>query len=119
MKITADVVDYMGTYMEGVLVLLVVGVDEEYTEATLYYNDSNLLLTVDESVEKATGGRIEDWPGYRNLLESVLSRLLPCSEVFGQLEPVDFEKYLTPPKENYINEELDPDEIIVATQSNL
>ena len=46
-KITADIVDYLGKYEDGVLVLLSIGYKEEYTEGTIYYSDkmkSNLCF---------------------------------------------------------------------------
>lgn len=51
-KITADIVDYLGKFDNGVLVLLSLNCNDSFTEATLYYSDKILVLTVDESVEK-------------------------------------------------------------------
>ena len=119
MEVSVDVIDYMGTYGDGVLVLLAIGIDGQYSEATFFYTETSLLLTVDESVEQAIGGPVEEWEGYRPILEEILSRLAPAPQVARQLAPVDVDLYLTEPKRSFVNEEVDPAEVVAATQSNL
>ena len=92
-KITADIVDYLGKYEDGVLVLLSIGYKDEYTEGTLYYSDKMLALTVDESIENDLGSPIELWAGYKDLLVSILKRVVPYSEIINRLDDVDFSQY--------------------------
>ena len=51
---TADIIDYLGKYENGVLVLLSIGYKGEFTEGTIYYSNEMLSLTVDESIGQNT-----------------------------------------------------------------
>jgi hypothetical protein len=119
MEIKADIVDYMGKYEDGVIVLLTINFDGDFTEGTIFYNEENLVLTVDESVERKLGSPIELWDGYPILLVEIFKRLVPCSEVRGRLDEVDFSKYLQVEKSSLVLDEVEADQIITATQSNL
>lgn len=117
MEIKADIIDYMGKFEDGVLVLLSVLCDGEYSEGTVYYSDVDLVLTVDRSVEDSLGTPIEEWPGYRKLLESIFARLVPASEILTRIDDVDFESFIDFEDALIVDEEVD-DELIVATYSN-
>ena len=122
MEIKADIVDYMGKYETGVLVLINVGVDDKFYEGTLFYSDKDIVLTVDNSIEEKLGSEIELWDGYKDLLESILSKLIPYEEISKRIDDVDFEKYVSYYEDDLgkvIIDEVKPEDIIVATQSNL
>lgn len=122
MKIKADIVDYMGRYETGILVLINVGVDDKFYEGTIFYSDKDIVLTVDDSIEEKLGTQIELWDGYKGLLESILGKLIPYEEISKRIDEVDFEKYVSFYEEDFkkvVDGEVNPDEIIVATQSNL
>jgi hypothetical protein len=36
---------------------------------------------------------IEFWGGYRNLLESILKRVVPYNEIINRLDEIDFSNY--------------------------
>ncbi len=111
-KITADIVDYLGKYEDGVLVLLTIGYKEEYTEGTLYYSDKMLALTVDESIEKDLDSPIEFWSGYKELLISILKRVVPYNEIINRLDDVDFNQYFGDINiESVEGEDIDEDDI--------
>jgi len=92
-KITADIVDYLGKYEDGVLVLLTIGYKDQYTEGTLYYSDKMLALTVDESIENDLGSPVELWVGYKDFLISILKRVVPYTEIINRLDDVNFNQY--------------------------
>ena len=122
MKIKTDIVDYMGRYETGILVLINVGVDDKFYEGTLFYSNKDIVLTVDDSIEEKLGTQIELWDGYKGLLESILVKLIPYEEISKRIDEVDFEKYVSFYEEDFkkvVDGEVNPDEIIVATQSNL
>jgi hypothetical protein len=120
MEIKADIVDYMGRYEGGVLVLLSVNCDGEFMEGTIFYTERDIVLTLDPSVEERLGMPISKWDGYRGLLSSILSRLVPPGEMMGRLDEVDFDKYIEVDKtSSYVDWEIDPSDIISSTQSNL
>jgi len=122
MKIKADIVDYMGKYETGVLVLINVGVDDKFYEGTLFYSDKDIVLTVDDSIEEKLGSQIELWDGYKDLLQSILSNLIPYDEISKRIDEVDFEKYISfyeSDFKNLVDDEIRSEDIIIATQSNL
>ncbi len=95
-KITADIIDYLGKYDNGVLVLLSIKCDGEFTEGTFYYSDEILALTVDESIERKINSPIETWSGYRELIVSILKRAVPYNEIINRLDEIDFSKHFSP-----------------------
>lgn len=110
--ITADIVDYLGKYENGVLVLLSIGYKEEFTEGTLYYSDKMLALTVDESIEQDLGTPIELWGGYRELLVSILKKVVPYNEIINRLDEVDFANYFKDNDDNtQVGEDIDDNDI--------
>ena len=122
MKIKTDIVDYMGRYETGILVLINVGVDDKFYEGTLFYSNKDIVLTVDDSIEEKLGTQIELWDGYKDLVENILSKLIPYEEISKRIDDVDFEKYVSFYEDDFKNvviDEVNPDDIIVATQSNL
>ena len=94
LEITADILDYLGKYENGVLVLLTIGYKGEFTEGTIYYSDQMLALTVDESIEQDLGMKIEFWHGYRDLLILILRKVVPYSEMINRLDEIDVAKYI-------------------------
>lgn len=120
MQIKADIVDYMGKFEGGVLVLLSIECDGLFTEGTIYYSNKDIVLTLDEAVEEKIGCSVVEWHGYRELLESILSKLVPYEEISGRIDDVDFGKYVdTPEVPVFVSDEVDPTSITIATQSNL
>lgn len=109
--IKADIIDYLGKYENGVLVLLSINYNENFTEGTIYYSDKVLSLTVDESIEKDLGMPIEFWEGYRDLLESILKRVVPYNEIINRLDEIDFSNYFNKKDDTTFGEEIDESDI--------
>jgi hypothetical protein len=93
LEITADILDYLGKYENGVLVLLTIGYKGKFTEGTIYYSNEALALTVDESIEQDLGMKIEFWHGYRELIISILKKVVPYNEIINRLDEIDMSKY--------------------------
>jgi len=122
MKINADIIDYMGKYNNGVLVLISLSLENKFYEGTIFYSDDNIVLTVDEKIENILESKIEYWDGYKELLESILKKLIPYQEISSRLDDVNFEDYISFYEDdfnNLIEDEIDPSQITIATQSNL
>jgi hypothetical protein len=112
MELKADIVDYMGKMENGVLVLLSINCGGNFSEGTIFYTDENFVITVTEEVEKAIGFPIEKWPGYKDLSVSILKKLIPCKELIGRMDEVDFSSYIDYDGEtSFIEDEIDPDDI--------
>ena len=107
---TADIIDYLGKYENGVLVLLSIGYKGNFSEGTIYYSNEMLSLTVDESIEEELGMKIELWDGYRDLLISILKKVVPYNEIINRLDEVDFTIYVED-DESTEGEEVDDDDI--------
>ena len=63
-------------FLVFVLVLLSINYNNSFSDGTLYYSNVMLALTVDESIEREIG-QIELWDGYRDLLVSILKKVVP------------------------------------------
>lgn len=113
--IKADIVDYLGKYEDGVIVLLSINLnDEDFSEGTLFYSDKMLALTVDESLEKKIGSPIELWLGYRELLESILKRVVPYNEIINRLDELNLLQYDLSKLESNEAEDIDDSDIKTA-----
>lgn len=93
-SIKADIMDYIGKYENGIIVLLSINCNNKFSEGTLYYSDETLVLTVDEAVESEIGTDIELCDGYRELIISILKKVVPYKEIINRIDDVDFSKYL-------------------------
>ena len=119
MEIRADIVDYMGRLEDGVLVLISVNYEGDFSEGTIFYSNSDIVLTVDASVEEKLGCQIELWSGYEPLLESILKKLVPRDEIYNRLDEVDLNKYVAAPDgAGLVLDEVDPTDIFFGTQSS-
>jgi len=114
-NITADIMDYIGKYEDGVLVLLSVNYNNNFSEGTLYYSNVMLALTVDESIEREIG-QIELWDGYKDLVISILKKVVPYDEIINRLDEVNFSEHLNPDTSSSVGEEIDENDI--NTQDN-
>lgn len=122
MEIKADIVDYMGKYENGVLVLINLGLEGKFYEGTLFYSDKDIVLTVDIKLEEKLEMPIEYWEGYTELLESLFKRLIPYEEISKNVDDIDFEKYISYYEDdlnNFVLDEINPNKIIAVTSSNL
>lgn len=111
--IKADISDYIGKYQNGVMVLLSINYNDEFfTEGTLYYSTEVLALTVEDAVEEKIGSRIELWSGYRELLISILDRVVPYYEIIDRLDEIKESDYNIPEIDD--SEEIDSDDILTS-----
>lgn len=112
--ITADIIDYLGKYDNGVLVLLNINFNGKFSEGTIYYSMDTLALTVHESVEKQLGTQIEFWPGYKDLVISILKRVVPYNEIINRLDEINFSEHLSQNTESGSGEEIDESDIDIS-----
>lgn len=121
MEIKADVIDYLGKMDEGVVVSIGVLLDEIYYNGILFYSNNKILLSMNDEFEEKINSPVELWENYKLLLELIFSKLENPSIIINSLKEFDINKYLTKKEDkvNFITEEINPNEIIIATQSNL
>ena len=117
-SIKADIMDYLGKYENGVLVLLSVNYNNKFSEGTLYYSDKMLALTVDEKIEEELGQSIELWDGYRDLLISILKKVVPYDEMINRLDDIDFANYFNTSDDSLDGQEIDDEDITIEGEEN-
>lgn len=120
MEIKASILDYLGKFEGGIMVLCSLMCGDEYHEAMFFYTSDQMVLSVDESVEQKIGCRIEDWSGYPDLLKSILKSLVPYNEMINRIDDVNFNTFLGANviKTYTEGEEIDPSQIIQGTMSS-
>ena len=80
-----SVIDYLGKVENGILVLLYILYNNIHYEATFYYTDKDILLTVSDELEIILGHKITENSNYINLLKDILSKIEPYSVKINQL----------------------------------
>jgi hypothetical protein len=92
-EISVDILDYLGKHSDGILVLISLGYQKEYYEATFFYTKEMLALTPDESLEKKLGSTIEEWSGYDKLMFDIIKKVVPYEEMINITDDFDPEKW--------------------------
>jgi hypothetical protein len=109
---TADIIEYLGKYEKGVLCLVNLGYEGSFYDASFYYTNEMIALTISEELENTLQSPIEFWSGYRELVITILKKVVPYDEIINRLDDVDFATLMTPPNEDItLGEEIDEDDI--------
>jgi hypothetical protein len=106
-----SVLEYLGKVETGVLVLLSVIYQKKYFEATFFYDERNIILTISDELENIVGD-IKKHPEYFDCLRDILKKVVPHNEMFDRIDPVDFGRWV----EGYIEIEMGEAERVSASQ---
>lgn len=101
-KFKVSILDYLGKIDPGVLALISIIYQEEYHEATFFYTQEQMVLTISEDLESKLGYPITQDPEYSKLISEIIKRVIPYSEIYNRIDDVDFSKW-----SNLIDEEAD------------
>jgi hypothetical protein len=93
MTISFSILEYLGTIANGVLVLLSVVYDNNYSEATLFYNKKEFLITISEELEIQLGGKIEILSEYKKIVVDLQNKVVPFEQIVNRLDPVDISRW--------------------------
>lgn len=93
MTISFSVLEYLGTIADGVLVLLSVVCDNVYSEATLFYNKTEFLVTISEELEAQLQKKLEDLPEYQKIIVDLQSKIVPFEQIVNRIDPVDITRW--------------------------
>ena len=85
---TFDIIEYLGKFEDGALALISLNYENEYYDATFFYKEDFVTLTIDEKLEEIIG-EIEEWPGYNNLVLDIMKKVVPYEEIITRLDKVD------------------------------
>jgi hypothetical protein len=88
MEITASILDYLGKYENGILVLTGLMYKEEFFESIFYYTSNQMIINVDEKMIKKMGFFIEQHPEYYKLMKDIISKVEPYELIIDKLEEV-------------------------------
>lgn len=87
-----SIIEYLGKLENGVLVLVGLLYESVYYESTFYYDSENIVLTIPEELEEIIG-EITEHPNYKDVLSSILKKVVPYDEMFDRLDPIDFGRW--------------------------
>lgn len=90
MQITPSVVDYLGKYESGIVVLVSLMYQDNYYEGIFYYTDDRMIITVDDSL-KSLIGEIELHEDFFPLMEKIINIVQPYERIINDLK--DYELY--------------------------
>ncbi len=88
-----DVIEYLGKFENGVLVLISLNYENEYYDATFFYKEDFVTLTINEDLEELIG-EIEKYPKYNNLVIEIMKQVVPYKEMINRLDEIDFSGFL-------------------------
>lgn len=86
MKFNADILDYLGKFEDGVLVLITIQYEDVFYDATYFYNKEHLLLTISDDLEAKLGIDIKSDPDYPDLIRLLLKKTIPYNEIINRLD---------------------------------
>jgi hypothetical protein len=99
-----SIIKYLGKVANGVLTLLsITFFEDKFTfDATFFYTDKHMLLTIPIEVEKKIGD-IKKHPDYAKIIEMCIKKVVPYNEMIDRIDPLDVKPYLEAifPNENF------------------
>lgn len=88
-----SVLEYLGKLETGVLVLLSCIHERKYYEATFFYDDKHIILTISDELESVVGD-IRNHPEYFDCLRDILKKVVPYNEMYDRIDPVNFARWV-------------------------
>ena len=100
-KFEISILKYLGKLETGILALINISfLEEDFNfDATFFYTDEHVLLTVPEEVDLL----FEDFsklPIYPKILEECYKKVVPYKELFENIDPLDVAPYIKVVNEN-------------------
>ena len=94
-KVDVSIIKYLGKVQNGIIALITVTLKQlELTfDSTFFYTDKDMILTIPEDIEKKIGD-IKQLPEYPDILKLCLKRVVPYSELYDNIDPLDVKPYL-------------------------
>lgn len=96
-----SILKYLGKIESGILTLINISFpDEDFNfDATFFYTDAHVLLTVPEEVDELFGD-FSKLPQYPKILEECYKKLVPYKEIIENIDPLDVAPYIKVVNEN-------------------
>lgn len=91
--ISVSILEYLGKVEDGVLVLIGVVHNKIYYEATFFYTEKDMILTISEELE-AVVGDIKKHPEYTSILTELIKKVVPYAQMIDSIDPVNFARWV-------------------------
>jgi hypothetical protein len=98
-----SIIDYLGKVDGGLLILIGITYEKKYYEATFFYNETEILFTISDELEKEIGD-IKKHPAYADILKDILRKIVPFNEMYDRSDEVDFSRWVQVIAEIYPDE---------------
>lgn len=93
-KFEISIIEYIGKFGDGILVLLGIMYGGNYYDGTFFYTAEDMVVTLSDELESIVGD-ITKHDSYKDILLQILRKVVPFHEIWPTLEPIDFKKYIT------------------------
>lgn len=92
-SISVDILDYLGKFEGGILVLISLGYEDDFYNATFFYREELVALTPDDKLEEKLGCQIEDYEEYKPLMLNIIEKIIPYEKALNIVDDFNPEKY--------------------------
>ena len=89
-----SILEYLGKVENGILLLISIVYQKKYYEATFFYSEKDILLTISDDLELTLGHKIQDDKNYVSILKDILSKIVPYHEMIDRIDNVDFSRWV-------------------------
>lgn len=94
-RFNISILEYLGKYESGIMVLISIVYDNIYYEGTYFYTNTDLVLTVPEELENILGHVITEDSDYPSLIKYMIKNIVPYNEMVNRLDDIDFNRWIT------------------------
>jgi hypothetical protein len=91
----ASVLEYLGKWEGGILVLISIEYLDKFFEGIFYYTYDKMIINVDSGLKELLGSEIELWDGYPKFMEDIINLVEPYDEIYNDLEEIDPDNILS------------------------
>lgn len=88
-SINPSILDYLGKWEGGILVLISLEYNNSFYEGIFYYTFDKMIINVEENLLNELKCPIELWEGYFNLMENIINMVEPYENIYDSLEEID------------------------------
>lgn len=85
----ASILEYLGKWEGGILVLLSIEYMDNFFEGIFYYTVDKMIVNVEEKLKKSLGSEIELWEGYPKFMEDIINLVEPHEDIINDLNEID------------------------------
>lgn len=91
MKLTASIIDYIGTYQGGILTSVGLMFENKFYDAIFYYTENKMIINIDDSLKEKIGD-IELHEDYVELMENIINKVDPYDEIIKDLKEIKLDE---------------------------